>query len=124
MNPQVAQEPLNRVVLQIAVPSVHLQAVIDNVEALVSGKLLGHRTVHRVVGLTLSDHSGPVTHHQTRSLQISCHLRKLELDVLVACNGRSKLFPLLDVLSCRRYAGSRSAQRTASYVQPAAIEAR
>ena len=60
---QIPQEPLNRVVLQVAVPTVHLQAVVCNVPTLVGGELLRHGAVHRVVGCLLGDEAGALPNH-------------------------------------------------------------
>ena len=110
MHAQVTQESLNGVVLQVAVASVHLQAVVDDVEALVSGKLFGHGTVHRVVGISGLDQPGTMSDHQARCFEISCHLCELELQVLVGCNRLSKLLPSFDVLCGCLNACSCSAQ--------------
>ena len=52
---QIPQESLNRVVLQVAIATMHLQAVIDDVEALVGGEFLGHGAVHGVVRVLRHD---------------------------------------------------------------------
>ena len=63
MYPQVSQESLNWVVLQVPVPSMHLQAVIHHVPALICRKRLRHRTVHRVVWRLFGDHSSTMAYH-------------------------------------------------------------
>lgn len=80
---EVSEEPLNGVVLEVAIATVHLQAVIDNVEALVRGKLLSHRAVHRVVRISGFDKASTMSDHESRCFKVGCHLCKLELDVLI-----------------------------------------
>ena len=74
MNPQVTQKSLNWVILKVPVASMHLQTVVHNIEALVSGEFFRHGAVHRIVGLTFSNHSCPMPHHQTGSFEIGGHL--------------------------------------------------
>jgi len=52
VNTKVSQVALDRVVLQVTIAAVHLQAVVDDVETLVCRKLLRHRAIHRVVLVT------------------------------------------------------------------------
>ena len=113
---QVTQESLNRVILQVAVATVHLQAVVNDVEALVSGKLFGHGAVHRVVGVLGLDQPGTVTDHQARRFKVSRHFSELELQVLVSRDRLSKLLPSFDVLCGCLDAGSCSTKRAASNV--------
>lgn len=65
---EVSQDPLNGVVLKIAVAAVHLKGIIDNIEALVGRELLGHGAVHCVVGLLVCYAMCTVSHHKSTGL--------------------------------------------------------
>jgi len=106
---EVSQESLNGVVLKVAIAAVHLQTVVHNVEALVRRKLLSHGTVHRVLGVLLSDQPSPMSHHHATSFKIGCHLGKLKLKVLICSNRLAKLLPRLDIVGCTFDAGSSAA---------------
>ena len=124
MDTEVSEEALNGVVLQVAISAVHLEAVVHDVEALVSGELFGHSAVHSVVGLLGGDHASTVSDHEPGGLQISCHSRKFKLKVLVGSDRSAKLLPALDVLSRGVDTGSSSSKRARSDVQSTAIKAR
>ena len=109
MHTQVAQESLNRVVLQVAVPTVHLQAIVNDEEALVGGEFLGHGTVHRVILSLLLDHARTVSHHHAGCFQISGHVSKLELQVLVGSQRRTELLTRLHILGGALNASSSAA---------------
>jgi len=64
---KIPQESLNRVLLQVSVATVHLKSIVDNIEALISGDLLGHRAVHGIVRLLLGKHTGSMSYHQSRA---------------------------------------------------------
>lgn len=83
MHAQIPHEPLDRVVLKVAVATVQLEAVVRDVEALVRRELLCHGAVHRVVRHLLGNHARTVSHHHAGGLQVGGHLSELELDVLV-----------------------------------------
>ena len=103
---------------------MHLQAVVDDVEALVSGKLLSHRAVHRVVRISSFNEFSTMSNHESGCFQISCHLRKLELDVLVVCDRLPELLSAFDVLCSGLNASSCASKRTARNVKSATIETR
>jgi len=50
---EVPQEPLNRVLLEVAIPTMHLEGVIYNIETFICCYFLGHRAIHCVIGLFL-----------------------------------------------------------------------
>ena len=106
MNTQISQEALDRVILQVAVTSVHLQTIVHNVETFVSGELLCHGTVHSVVRISCHDQISTMSHHQSGCLKISRHFCQLELQMLVRCNRLAKLLSTLDVISGCLDAGS------------------
>ena len=56
---QVSQEALDWVVLEIAIATVHLQAVIDNVEALVGREFLSHSAIHCIVWVMCHNQLAP-----------------------------------------------------------------
>lgn len=124
MHSQVTEEALDRVVLQIAVATVHLQTVIDDVEALVSGELLGHSAVHRIVWVLRLDQFGTMTHHQTRGFKVCSHPSQLKLQVLVDGDWLAKLLPTLNVLCGGLDASSCTSKRTACNIQTSAIKTR
>lgn len=99
MHTQVSQESLDRVVLQVAISTVHLQAIVNDIKALVGGKFLGHCAVHGVVGVTGSDKICTMSNHQSGGLEVSSHPCELKLHVLVSRDGFSKLLPALNVVS-------------------------
>ena len=43
---KISKESLDRVVLEVAISTVELQRIIDNVKALICRKLLGHSAIH------------------------------------------------------------------------------
>lgn len=98
MNSKISQESLNWVLLQISVPTVHLESIVDDVEALISGDFLGHSTVHGIIRLLLGKHTSSMPHHQSRAFQFNGHFSKLELQVLIICKGFSKLLSSLDIV--------------------------
>lgn len=106
MNAQISQEALDRVILKVAVTSVHLQTVIHDIETFVSGEFLCHGTVHSVVRISCHDQIGTMSHHQSGCLEIRRHFRQLELQMLVRCNRFAKLLSTLDVLCGCLNAGS------------------
>jgi hypothetical protein len=118
---EITQEPLDGVILEVAVASVHLEAVVHDVEALVGRELLGHRAVHRVVGVLRCDQVGSMSYHKARSFKVSGHLRKLELEVLVVSDRSTELFSALDVLGGRLDTGRGSTKGAARDVQSATI---
>lgn len=95
---QVSKDSLYWVVLQVAIAAMHLQRIIDDVKTLVSCKLFGHGTVHRIVGILFSDAHGSMSHHKSTSLQIRRHFRKLELNVLVVAQLFAELLSLFYVI--------------------------
>ena len=123
MDAQISQEALDRVVLQIAVAAVHLKAVVDDVEALVCGELFSHSAVHGVVGVASRDEVGTVSNHESRGFEIGGHLGKLELDVLVGCNGLAKLLSALDVVSSCLNASGSATKRATRDIQTTSIQA-
>ena len=80
---QVPKEPLDRVLLQVPIPAMHLESIVHHIEALVGSYLLGHSTVHGIVRRLIGQKSRRMPHHQARALELDCHLSELELEVLV-----------------------------------------
>jgi len=99
MHTQVSQESLDRVVLQVAISTVHLQAIVNYVKALVSGEFLGHSAVHSVVGVACRDQVRTVAYHQSGGLKVRRHFCQLKLQVLISCDRFAKLLPAFNVLS-------------------------
>ena len=124
MHSQVTEEALDWVILQIAVATVHLQTVIDDVETLVSGELLGHSAVHSIVWILRLNQLGTMTHHQTRGFKVCGHPGQLELQVLISCDWLAKLLPTLDVLRGGLDASSCASERTACNIQTSTIKTR
>ena len=123
MNSEVSQESLDRVILEIAISTVHLEAVIDDIRALICGEFLGHSAVHGVVGVASRDEVGTVSNHESRGFEIGGHLGKLELDVLVGCYGLAKLLSTLDVVSSCLNACSSTTERATRDIQTTSIQA-
>jgi len=65
---EVSQDPLDGVVLKVAIAAVHLKGIIDNIEALIGGELLGHGAVHCVVGLSVCYAMCAMSHHKPTGL--------------------------------------------------------
>jgi len=99
MHTQVSQESLDRVVLQVAISTVHLQAIVNDIKALVGGKFLGHSAVHGVVGVTGCDKICTMSNHQSGGLEVCSHSCELKLHILVSRDGFSKLLSALNVVS-------------------------
>ena len=102
---------------------MHLQAVIDNIKALISGELLGHGTVHGVVGSLLSNQARSVAYHQARRFQVGGHGRKFELNVLVGGEGRTELLSLFDVVGGGFETCGSSTEGATSNVKSSAVQA-
>jgi len=77
---------------------VHLESIVDNIEAFISGELLGHGTVHSIVFLSGLEHAGSMSDHKSTGFEISGHTSELELQVLVRRERSSELFTGLDVV--------------------------
>ena len=124
MDSEISEEALDWVVLQIAVPTVHLEAIIHDIEALVCGEFLGHGAVHRVVRVSCFDQLCTMPHHEARSFEVSGHSSELELHVLVGRDRLAKLLPSLDVVR-RSFDACSSASKTATRdVKTTTIESR
>ena len=65
---EIPKEPFDWVVLKVAIAAMHLQAVVDDVEAFICRELFGHGTVHCVVRVAIIDAFGAVSYHKTRCL--------------------------------------------------------
>ena len=102
---------------------MHLEAVIDDIRALICGEFLGHSAVHGIVGVASRDEVGTVSNHESRGFEIGGHLGKLELDVLVGCNGLAKLLSTLDVVSGCLNACSSTTERATRDIQTTSIQA-
>jgi len=120
---QVSQEALDWVVLEIAIATVHLQAVIDNVEALVGREFLGHSAIHCIVWVMCHNQLSTVSYHQSRCLQVNSHLGKLELYILVRCDWSPELLPSLNVISGNIDAFGSSSNRTTRNIETTSIQA-
>ena len=66
MHAEVSEEPLNRILFQITVPTMHLESVIDNYETFVCGHFLRHRAIHSVVWSFVCQKSGSMADHEPR----------------------------------------------------------
>ena len=97
---QVSKESLYRVVLQVTIATVHLEAIIYDVEAFVSSKLLCHSAIHCIIRCFVCNQSCTMANQQSRSFQVCGHLCEFELKVLICSNWRTKLLPRLDIVSC------------------------
>ena len=122
MNAQVTQEPLDRVVLQITVAAMHLQGIVDDVEALVGRELLGHGTLHRIIRLEVVETICAVANHQPTRLEVRRHFCELELNVLVGGKRLAELLPLLHVVCRNIEALGGTAERARGDVKSAAVE--
>lgn len=123
VNSQVPQNSLNRVILQVAVASVHLKSLVYDVEAFVSCEFLGHCAVHSVVRFLIGDAVGSMAHHQSTCLQVGGHSSKLKLDILVGTEGLAELLSLFYVFLCYFQRFSRSSERARCDVQTPPVKA-
>ena len=63
IDPDVPKELFHRVILQVAVPAVHLQRIVDNLKAVVSGEELGHAAKLHSVLMSAVQGQSCVPHH-------------------------------------------------------------
>ena len=122
MEAQVADDPLQGVVFQIAVAAVQLQGLIGDLEAGVGGEALGHGAKAgggRIAGV---ERGGGAAHHQPRGLQLGGHVGELELQRLEILQRPTELAALGEVGlgGFQRQAGA--AEGTGGDVEPAAVE--
>ena len=82
IDPDVPEELFHRVVLEVAIPSVHLEGIIDNFEAVVRGEELGHAAQLHSVRVPIIQGQGCIPHHGPGGHQLSRHHGQLELVVL------------------------------------------
>jgi hypothetical protein len=61
---KIPQEPFNGILLQVAVPTMHLECIVDYVEALVSCLFFCHSAVHCGVWLFFSQETSGMSNHQ------------------------------------------------------------
>ena len=122
MHSQVPQNPFNWILVQVPVSTMQLQSIISNIEALVSGELLGHSSIHSCLGVLLREKSGSLPHHQSRRFQLNSHLRQLELVVLEGGESFAELLPIIRVLLGSLQSVSCTSKGTTRDVDPAAIE--
>lgn len=97
---RVAQEHVHLVVLQVAVSTVQLQSIVNDLEALVRRVQLGHGTVARHIGVVLVQHVGRLTNHQAGGKKVRGHVCELELSVLEVGQGLVELLAHFDMLHC------------------------
>ena len=121
---QVSKESLYRVVLQVTIATVHLETIINDVEAFVSSKLLCHSAVHCVIRCVICNQSCTMANHKSRSFQVSSHLCELELNMLVVSDWRTELLPMFNVFSCRSNTCCCTTNRAARYVESSTVKAR
>ena len=122
MNSQITQESLDWVILKIAISSMHLEGIVDDVETFVSGEFLGHCAVHGVVWVPTRYQVCTMSYHETTGLEIRSHSRQLELDVLVIAQWLTKLFTLLDIIFGNLKGFGSSTNRAACNIESATIK--
>ena len=74
MHAEVSEEPLNWILFQITVPTMHLECVIDNFETFVCGHFFRHRAIHSIVWSFVCQKSGSMADHEPRGLKFDGHL--------------------------------------------------
>lgn len=112
---RIAQEHVHLVVLQVAVSSVQLQAVVNDLEALVCRVQLGHGTVACHIGVALVQHCCSLTNHQAGGKKARGHIGELKLSMLEVSQGLVELLAHFDMLHCGLNRSLGSTQTAGAY---------
>ena len=91
VDPQVPNNPLKRIVLQIAISAMQLKRLIGHFKTGVRSEPLGHGAVSGRACILLIECVGRSPDHETRRLQFRCHIREPELQGLEIREGLSEL---------------------------------
>ena len=123
MDAQIAPEPLNRVILQIAISAVQLQRLVNDGRAIVGRQPFGHGRKSRFIRRVFGDFGCCEIEQCARCFQIGGHICERELGVLKICDRLAKLLALFGISDAFIQASLRPAQRTCANVEAASVEA-
>ena len=113
---------LDRMIAQIAVAAMQLQAAIDHLEAGIGGKALGLRGERASRRLALADRDRGAMQQQPRGLDLGRIVGDAELQRLEIGQPRAELLALFHVVDGAVEAELRAADRAGADVQAAAVE--
>src|SRR5579885_999587 len=122
MYPHVAQHTLNRVVAEIAVAPVQLQAAVDHLESRVGGKALGLGGKCGCTRLALADRKRSAKQQQPRGIESGRIVGDTELQRLKIGEARPELLALFHVRDRAVQAELRAADRASADIESPAVE--
>src|ERR1700730_14195437 len=122
VDPHVAQHALDRVIAQIAVAAMELQAAIDGLEARIGREPLRHGGEPGRPGQAAVERARGAAHHQARRLELGRVIGDAKAQRLEIGEPRSELLALAHIVDRALEAELRAADRAGRDVEPAAIE--
>ncbi len=122
MHAQIPQHALDRVVAQVAIAAVELQATVDHVEAGVGGKPLGHGGAPRRVGVAAVERRSRAIEHQPCGFEGGRIIGDPETERLKIGEARPELLALLHIADSAVEAELRAPERAGRDVEPSAVE--
>ena len=122
MHAHVAQHALDRMVAQIAVAAVQLQAAVDHVEAGIGREPLGHGGEPRAPGSRRSTATAARSQHQPRRLELGGVVGDAEAQRLEIGEPRAELLALPHVVDGAVEAELRAADRAGGDIEAPAVE--
>ena len=79
---EISQNSFNWIIFEVAVTSVELEGLINDVETVLGGVPLGHGTVHGVVWIIIFNAVCSVSYHQSACLKLNGHFTEGKLNIL------------------------------------------
>ena len=123
MDAEIAKDTLNWVVLEVAIATVHLEGVVDDIKTFVSRKFFCHCTIHGIIRIPSHNTIRPMPNHKSTRFKICSHLSQLKLKILIGRKWRSKLLPLFDIFLCNFQTFGSPTERATSNVESTTVEA-
>src|ERR1051326_7916767 len=124
MNAHVAQHAFDRMIAQIAIAAVELQAAVDRLEAGVGREPFRHGGEPGRARLAVCDRERGTADHQSRGLELGRMIRDAELQRLEIREPLPELLALAHVFDGALEAELGAADRAGCDVEPPAIEPR
>src|SRR5262245_37134458 len=124
MDAHVAQDTLNRVIAQIAIAAMQLEAAVDHLESRIGSETLGLSGKPRRHWLALAHCNRGAVQQESRRLQLGCIVCNAELQRLEIGKTRAELLAIFHVTDGAIETKLCTADRTRANVQPSAIKSR
>ena len=122
MHAHVAQHALDRMIAQVAIAAVQLQAAIDHREAGIGGKEFGLRGQPRGGGFAFANRDRRAMQQQARGFDLGGVVGNTKLQRLEIGQARAELLAFFHVRDGAVEAELRTAERAGADVQPPAVE--